>query len=164
MSLYWEIYEEFERSKQRRRNKNQFKALYRDILKIAKQENCTCIYVDVIRDTNSTIRFKTSQNGIIYRLSEHGFSNLNRKDLYALFLILQYRTRGYLTGSYKEVGGGYNNTITSFSTGFTSTGNVGLYANRVGGGAGRERTSYYLYLGRAAFEHKKMDIKNRYSR
>ena len=39
-----------------------------------------------------------------------------------------------------------------------------LYSNRVGGGAGREITSYYLYLGRAAFEQKKMDIKNRYSR
>lgn len=164
MNLFWEIYEEIERSKKRRRDNKQFRALYRDILKVARHEHCTCIYVDSIKDSNTTIRFYTPQNGIIYHLSDHGFSNLDRSELYALFMMLQYRTHGYLKQNYKEVGGGYNDTITSFSTGFTSTGSTGLYANRVGGGVGRQTLSYYLYLGRAAFEQRKADIKNRYAR
>lgn len=156
------IYEEIERSKYEKNNRKRFESLYHELLNIAKKEHCTCIYVDNIKDSNDTIRLSTAQGGIIYRLSDHGYNDIDVKTLRSLFLILEQYTKGYLSYKYKEVGGGYNSTIISYSTGFTPTGSTGLYANRIGGGSGEKITAYYLYLGKTAKEQRKLDIKKRY--
>lgn len=65
---------------------------------------------------------------------EHGYDYLTQDGMINLYKSLEFKTLGKLHFSYREIGG-YSDTVTSFSEGFTPGGGTGYYANTVGGGS-----------------------------
>ena len=112
------------------------------------------------RDKNTTqdgIDFKSKNQEMYFRFYDYGYANISWQEMVELFKTMEKKLNGYLKIYYRDVGG-YDDTITSVSTGFTPGGGTGYYANRAGGGSSRVEDRVELYFGQAAIYRQNADI------
>lgn len=107
--------------------------------------------------TMDGIHFKSKNQKMFFRFYDYGYANISWQEMVELFKTMEKKLNGYLKIYYKTVGG-YDDTITSVSTGFTPGGGTGYYANRAGGGSSRVEDRMEVFFGQAAIYRRNADI------
>lgn len=133
ISIIFFIYSLIKNLSNKTKKKINQKSLIDEIFRQANTDRCWTISSSVGRRNHASVfihRYSGKEERFGFR--EHGYDYLILEGIIKLYKVLEEKkTRGKLHYSYEEVGG-YSDTVTSFSSGFTPGGGTDYYANTVG--------------------------------